>query len=670
MKYVNLVIDNSSDSTDRLYTYGTDISLKPGDKVRIPFGQGNKEIDGYIYSIDQEPDPKVKRYKKVISKDEDVSLPSDGLLVSDFMRERYFARYIDCIKCFAPAGQAPKRRRVNKHLVDQDLDMLEAPKPTENQAKVLQVLKPAIEEDDHRVFLLHGVTGSGKTEVYLRAIEEVIKRGKTAIMLVPEISLTGQTIRRFQERLGRDKIAVLHSKLSPGERYDQWVRLKEGQAKLVIGARSALFAPLENIGIIVMDEEHEATYKSDMTPKYDTVEVAIERAKAHKSLVLLGSATPSVVSSYKAAQGEYSLLKLERRYNDNPLPEVKVVDMREELKEGNKSIFSRDLYGQMEKCLGEGKQVILFLNRRGHSTFISCRSCGYALKCDDCNISMTYHKGRNQAICHYCGKREGAPKICPACGSDHIRYFGAGTEKVEEITKEYFSDYKVERLDLDTSRRKGSGDAILKRFEEGETNILVGTQLVAKGLDFSKVGLVGIIASDITLNIPDFRSAERTFQLITQAAGRSGRGDEPGRVVVQTYSPDHYSIIYGSGQDYEGFYKEEIVYRMTTSYPPFSSIIYLVVSAKSGEEAEIAAVKIKEAFLRWAGKGHEINILGPKVAPQAKAGGWYRYQLFIKSPEEHEELYRKIVKRLKEKVYREKQKEWLFSADVNPFGFL
>lgn len=670
MKYVNLIIDNSSDSTDRLYTYGTDFHVEPGDRVKVPFGQGNKEYDGYIFSVDQEPDPKVKKYKIIISKDEEVSLPGDALLVSSFMRDRYFSRYIDCIKCFAPAGEAPKRRKKTESLLEEDRASKAGPEPTDEQAGALESLKPAIESREHKVFLLHGITGSGKTEVYMRAIEQVIKQGRTAIMLVPEISLTGQTIKRFQERLGRDKIAVLHSKLSKGERYDQWLRLKQGKAKLVIGARSAVFAPLENIGIIVLDEEHEATYKSDMTPKYDTAEVAIERAKAQGAVVLLGSATPSVVSRHRAEEGEYELLILEKRYNENPLPHVNVVDMREELKEGNKSIFSRELYIQMENCLKEGKQVILFLNRRGHSTFISCRNCGFALKCEDCNISMTYHKGKNMVVCHYCGKKEAVPQVCPSCGSEHIRYFGAGTEKVEEVTREYFPQYKVERLDLDTSRKKGSGEAILKRFEKGETHILVGTQLVAKGLDFSRVGLVGIVAADITLNIPDFRSAERTFQLITQAAGRSGRGDEPGKVVVQTYSPEHYSIIYGGAQDYKGFFGEEIVYRENTSYPPFSDIIYLVVSAKSASEAEEAAGKIRDVFLRWAGKGHDSNILGPKPAPLGKSAGWYRYQLFIKCSKENEELYREIVKRIKEKVYKEKQKEWLFSADVNPFGFL
>ncbi len=670
MKFANLVIDNSSDSTDRLYTYATGFEVFPGDRVRVPFGQGDKIYDAYVFSVGDEPDSEIKKYKTIICRDEEVSLPGDALAVASFMSERYFARYIDCLKCFAPAGQAPRRRQRAEVLLEDGNEYLTGPRLTAEQIPALAKLQTSMESGEHKVFLLHGITGSGKTEVYLKAIEHALASGKTAIILVPEISLTGQTIKRFQERLGRDKIAVLHSKLSPGERYDQWARLKKGEAKLAIGARSAVFAPLDNIGIIAIDEEHEATYKSDMTPKYDTVEVAIERARANGSLVLLGSATPSVISSYRARQSEYNLLSLKKRYNENPLPHIQIVDMREELKEGNRSIFSRLLFEKMNAILAKEQQVILFLNRRGHSTFISCRDCGFSLKCDECNISMTYHKGKDTAVCHYCGKKKTAPKTCPSCGSKNIRYFGAGTEKVEEITREYFPGYKVERLDLDTSRRKGSGEAILNRFEKGETQILVGTQLVAKGLDFSRVGLVGIVAADITLNIPDFRSAERTFQLITQAAGRSGRGDEPGEVVVQTYSPDHYSIIYGGAQDYEGFYKEEIAYREGTGYPPFADIIYLVISAKTEEEAEEAATKIRNTFLRWAGKAHAINVLGPKAAPMSKSAGWYRYQLFIKCPIEHEELYRGIIKRLKEKVYKEKQKEWLFSADINPFGFL
>ncbi|HZK01362.1 MAG TPA: primosomal protein N', partial [Anaerovoracaceae bacterium] len=419
MDYVNLIIDNNSVMTDTLYTYGSTVKgLKPGDKVIVPFGLGNKEYESYVHSVADGPDPKIKRYKKVISQDTIISLPTDAIEVSDWMRQRFFCKYIDAVKCFLPIGSAPKRRR-KSYFDGKDIQAVPAPVLTDEQDRAVNEIAPYIGNNRHKVFLIHGVTSSGKTEVYIRVIGECLKKGKTAIMLVPEISLTGQTIRRFQERFGSEQLAVLHSRLSKGERYDQWMRIKKNEAKVVIGARSAVFAPLENIGAIILDEEHETTYKSDMSPKYDTVEVAIKRAEISGGIVLLGSATPSLTSSYMAERGVYKKVTLKTRYNKTPLPTVEIVDMREELKEGNKSIFSRLLYNQIYDSLNMGQQVILFLNRRGYSTFISCRSCGYVARCDECDISMTFHKAAKQAVCHFCGKRIEAPKICPDCGSKY-----------------------------------------------------------------------------------------------------------------------------------------------------------------------------------------------------------------------------------------------------------
>jgi len=448
------------------------------------------------------------------------------------------------------------------------------------------------------------------------------------------------------------------------------MRIKNGGAKVVIGARSAVFAPVENIGVIILDEEHETTYKSDMTPKYDTIEVAIERARRFSGIVLLGSATPSLTSAFRASQGEYEKLQLKTRYNQVPMPQVDIVDMREELKQGNKSVFSRELYQQISTNLDEKRQIILFLNRRGYATFLSCRSCGYVMRCSECGISMTYHKSEGDAICHFCGRRTKVPATCPECGSKYIRYFGTGTEKVEELAKEAFPDAVIERLDLDTSKRKGSIDGILNRFAKGKTDILIGTQLVAKGLDFSNVGLVGIVAADISLNIPDYRSTERTFQLITQAAGRAGRGTEPGRVVIQSYTPEHYAIQLASGQDYEAFYETEIRIRERIGYPPYCDLLYIGLAAESDEEAMEGAQKIKEAFLCRVGKDQSPNVLGPKPAPIAKVDGQYRYQLFIKCPPEQQKAYGTALWKIKSKVIKEKQGVWNFSIDVNPFSYL
>ena len=668
MEYVNVIIDNNTDHTDSLFTYGSLIpGVKPGDKVSVPFTRWNKLREGYVHSFVEEPDAGIRNLKQVEGRDPEISLPSHAIELAEFMRQRYFCRYIDAIRCFLPSGK--KRKKTLPEIPSEEEGLAPPPTLTEEQTLAMERILPYIERQAHRVFLLHGVTNSGKTEIYMQVIEACLSRGKNAILLVPEIALTSQMIHRFTSRFGTGNVAVLHSKLTASERYEQWIKVRTGKVRIAIGARSAVFAPFENIGALIVDEEHESSYKSDMTPKYDTLEIAREIGRLEHAVVLLGSATPSLESSYRAEQGVYEYIPLRKRFNECALPKVAVVDMREELLEGNKSIFSRLLFEKMQESLARKEQVILFLNRRGHSTFLSCRSCGLVLRCPDCGISMTYHKSEDRVVCHYCGRQESIPSTCPSCGSKYIRYFGTGTEKVEEAVRESFPQTVVDRLDLDTAKKKGSSERILAAFARGKTDILIGTQLVAKGLDFSNVALVGIISADITLNIPDFRSPERTFQLVTQAAGRAGRRERQGNVVLQTYSPEHYAIRSAALQDYESFYREELSLRRQLGYPPFSDLILVMLGAGSEGEAEIAATKVRDAFLRKAGREHAMSVLGPRPASVNKVNELYRFQLLIKCPPEQWENFRQALSYVKKKVFAEKEKEWNLSIDVNPYGF-
>lgn len=671
MKYVNVVIDNNTDHTDNLYTYlCEDDGVKAGDKVFVPFARGNRIRDAYVFQVASRLPEEIKGIKTVAGIDPDISLSQEAIATCVWMKRQYLCRYIDAIKCFTPVGTPSKRGKVRTPYREAEVEKTEAMRLTDEQRKAVETILPSLRDRVHEVFLIHGVTSSGKTEIYMQVIDDCVCRGRTAIMLVPEISLTPQTIERFIGRFGAEKIAVLHSKLSMGERYDEWMRIKKGEVKIVIGARSAVFAPLSDIGVIVLDEEHESTYKSDMSPKYDAIEVAIRRAKKNQAVVLLGSATPSLVSAYKAETGEYKKILLTERFNKTPLPSVEIIDMREELKNGNKSIFSVALYREMKENLEQKRQVILFLNRRGYSTFVSCRSCGYVMRCRECGISLTYHKTENEAICHFCGSREKVPTVCPVCGGKYIKHFGTGTEKVEELTREIFPEYTVDRLDLDTTTKKGSIDKILNAFRKGKTNILIGTQLVAKGLDFSNVGLVGIVSADISLNVPDFRSAERTFQLITQAAGRAGRGDSTGRVLIQSYNPEHYSIIAAAAHDYEAFYRAESEIRKQIGYPPFSDLIQIVLSSENEQEAYEVCRQIAEDFIRGVGKSEERYVLGPHAAPMNKIKGLYRFQLLIKCFPGKRKEYSRILNEIKVGINTDRNAKYLISVDINPYSFL
>ncbi|RUT47835.1 primosomal protein N' [Paenibacillus anaericanus] len=516
---------------------------------------------------------------------------------------------------------------------------------TPEQDYVYNALINTLNKRTNDVFLLHGITGSGKTEVYLQTIERCISMGRQAIVLVPEISLTPQMVERFKGRFGA-KVAVMHSRLSTGERYDEWRKIREGRVEVAIGARSAVFAPFKDLGLIVMDEEHETSYKQEETPKYHTRDVAVRRAQQHGAAVILGSATPSLESYYAARSKSDDnfapiLLEMNQRASGSSLPGVHIVDMREELKEGNRSMFSRALHSGIASRLERGEQTVLLLNRRGHSTFVMCRSCGYVAGCSECDISLTYHQKSNNLRCHYCGYSAPAPSICPECGSEHIRYFGTGTQRVEGELSKLFPGIRVIRMDVDTTSEKGSHEKLLQAFREKKGDVLLGTQMVAKGLDFPDVTLVGVIAADTALNFPDFRSAEKTFQLLTQVAGRAGRHQLPGEVVIQSYVPDHYSIVHASGHDYNSFVREELNHRKALHYPPYSRLILVTMSHEKlplllrMAENFVVELKGKAQKHGWYGSldrfmPEALDILGPVASPMPRIKNRYRFQCMVK----------------------------------------
>ncbi|HPZ43758.1 MAG TPA: primosomal protein N' [Bacillota bacterium] len=543
------------------------------------------------------------------------------------------------------------------------------PQLTPQQEQVLKPITRLLEERQFGVFLLHGVTGSGKTEVYLHALSTVLKTGRQGVAMVPEIALTPQMIDLFRARFG-GKVAVLHSALSDRDRYVQWLRVKNGEAPVVLGTRSAVFAPLPRPGLFVIDEEHETTYKQEDHLRYHAREVAIKRAQLTGAVVLLGSATPSLESRLKAGKGlVYRLLELPHRIDHKPLPKVRVVDMRQEIKNGNRGIFSRALIEAVNLRLDRGEQVLLFLNRRGYATIVVCRECGLVLKCPSCDISLTYHLD-NRLRCHYCNHAIPVPGRCPGCSGRYISHFGTGTQKVEEEAKRIFERARILRMDSDTTTRKGSHERILKSFREGEADILIGTQMIAKGLDLPKVTLVGVINADTTLHMPDFRAAERTFQLLTQVAGRSGRGDLPGEVLIQTYSPDHYSIIAAAAHDYEGFYRNEMKVRRALGYPPFSHLALLLFTHEDENEAKKGALLAKEFFAKeLLNTGRQIDILGPAPATLNKIKEKHRWQLILKGPKRSslKDLIREFLDKVE--TLRPAFKP-VITVDINPQGMI
>ena len=500
------------------------------------------------------------------------------------------------------------------------------PELSEEQRYIKEQILSDYDKNIRNTYLIHGITGSGKTLVYLALIEEMIKRGKQCIVLIPEIALTYQTLLRFYKRFG-DRVSVMNSSLSQGERFDQCERARKGEIDVMIGPRSALFVPFPNLGMIVIDEEHEGSYISENAPRYHARETAEYLASLKKASLVLGSATPSLEAYYKAKKGEYRLFTMKNRKNGGELANVRIVDLRQELRKGNRSIFSSDLQELIRDRLGKKQQIMLFLNRRGYAGFVSCRSCGYVMKCPHCDVSMSQHIG-GKMVCHYCGYETVQPKRCPGCSSNYILGFKAGTQQIERQLYELFPGIRVLRMDGDTTKQKGSFEKILSAFAEGEADVLLGTQMIVKGHDFPNVTLVGVLAADLSLNDSDYRAGEKTFQLLTQAEGRAGRGTLPGEAIIQTYRPEHYSIQQAAKQDYEAFYEEEILYRELLEYPPAGHMLTILVVSKDEKRCKGLAVRLaKEA-------GACVRVIGPTPAVVSKVKDYYRYMIYLKSLKE------------------------------------
>ncbi|MDP4093855.1 MAG: primosomal protein N' [Bacillota bacterium] len=541
--------------------------------------------------------------------------------------------------------------------------------PTIEQAEVLAHLKNVLSEGTFKEILLHGVTGSGKTEVYLQLIQHCFDLGRQAIVLVPEISLTPQMVERFRGRFG-DSVAVIHSRLSIGERFDQWRLIKEGKIRVVVGARSAVFAPLKKPGLIIIDEEQEGSYKSEITPKYHARDLARERCIRENALLLLGSATPSVETYFRAVHKDIGLLEMHVRANNAPLPEVELVDMRSELDNGNRTVFSHRLTEEINKNIQTSQQTMLFMNRRGYSSFVLCRSCGLSIKCLNCNITMTYHSHDDRLICHYCGYTIKNPETCPSCKSSHIRHFGVGTQKIEEEIKKHFEGATVIRMDMDTTTYKNSHEEILSVFKEKNINIMVGTQMIAKGHDFPNVTLVGVIAADSMLNINDFRASEKTFQLLTQVAGRAGRGELTGRVIIQTYNTEDFSIRAACRHDYRSFYSQEIILREKLSYPPFTNIASVIMSGNADKSVFSQSKQVTEQLReKFKVVGCDSEVMGPSRAPLSKIRNKYRWRIIIKCREF--DILTKIMTEVSDWFNAERKNSGTdMSVDINPLSML
>lgn len=498
---------------------------------------------------------------------------------------------------------------------------------TTDQQRAYAAINEKIINQEQATFLLHGVTGSGKTEVYLQTIEDVLNQGKQAMMLVPEIALTPQMVLRFKRRFG-DDVAVLHSGLSNGERYDEWQKIRDGRAQVSVGARSSVFAPFKNLGLIIIDEEHESTYKQEDYPRYHAREIAQWRSEYHHCPVILGSATPCLESYARAEKGVYQLLSLPNRVNQQALPDIDIVDMRTELSEGNRSMFSKDLREAIQLRLDRQEQVVLFLNRRGYASFMLCRDCGYVPQCPNCDISLTYHKTTDLLKCHYCGYQETPPNQCPNCESEHIRQVGTGTQKVEELLQQEFEGARIIRMDVDTTSKKGAHEKLLTEFEKGNGDILLGTQMIAKGLDYPNITLVGVLNADTMLNLPDFRASERTYQLLTQVAGRAGRHEKAGQVIIQTYNPEHYSILDVQKNDYLTFYRQEMEYRKLGKYPPYYYLINFTISHKEMKKVMEASQHVHKILLQHLTE--KALVLGPSPAALARINNEFRFQILVK----------------------------------------
>lgn len=607
---------------------------RPGVRTVVPFGF--RQVTGTIVALsDHSPVRKLKSLLRIL--DEEPLFRPDLLELTRWIAEVYQAGWGEVLSAALPGGlRQGKPARPRKPEMEEPTLPTEPLKLTSAQQQALDRIGASIREKRHEVFLLHGITSSGKTEVYLQAIAQILEQGRTAIVLVPEISLTPQTVERFKGRLGSDRVAVLHSAMPEGRRGQEWRRIQSGEARVVVGARSAVFAPVDHFGLVVVDEEHEPSYKQGDAPRYHAREAAIHRAEGCGAVVILGSATPSLETFYHATAAEAGpprihLLELRERIDEVPLPEVQIVDMREQMAAGHRSrIFSRPLEETLAEILEAHQQAILFLNRRGFSTFVHCRKCGHVLRCKACGISLTYHIDSKQMICHSCRASEPPPEFCPKCRSDYVRFQGIGTERVESELARLFPAARIARMDSDATRAMGSHAKILRAFDRREVDVLVGTQMVAKGLDFPRVTLVGVISADTALNLPDFRSAERTFHLLTQVAGRAGRSRLPGRVIVQTYAPHHYAILAAKEQDYASFYQQELAIRRQIGLPPFTRLTRLTArSLREGKAVsftESLAAACRNAF------PPTVQVLGPAPAPIPKLRRQYRWQVLLQAP--------------------------------------
>ena len=535
-------------------------------------------------------------------------------------------------------------------------------KLTNEQQNAFDKVYTYMEKSEYQEFLLYGITGSGKTEIYLQLIEQALKLNRTAIVLVPEISLTPQMIDRFISRFNKNEIAVLHSKLSIGERYDEWNKIKENKADIIIGARSAIFAPVQNLGIIIIDEEHDSSYKSEATPKYNAIEIANKIAKEEKIPIVLGSATPDITTYYKAEKGEITKLTLTKRANNSNLPQIEIIDLKQELANGNHSMLSFELYNSIEENLKNHYQTILFLNRRGYSTFIMCRDCGYTVKCKNCNISMTYHSFEKKLKCHYCGYEENLVTICPECGSKKIRYFGTGTQKLEDEIHKQFPNATTIRMDVDTVTKKNSHEEILNKFKNDNIDILIGTQMVVKGHHFPKVTLVGVIAADSSLNMDDYRANEKTFQILVQVAGRAGRENLSGKVVIQSYNPENFSIQTAKKQNYQEFYETEITLRKQLKYPPFCDIIVIGFNSLKEEKIIETSQKVYDLLKEKVPENYIIS--KPAPSPIDKIQNRYRWRIIIKGNMDWN--LNEILNKCLATIYEKNDKSVNISIDVNP----
>ena len=706
--YADIIVDITHEKLDRTFQYRIPEALEdkifPGSQVKIPFGNGNRLVTGYVLSVSGEAKFEESRMKEIRELSEDaVTVEARLITLAAWMKHTYGSTMIQALKTVLPVKskskvrekrrivlmQTPdaaretleelrrkkykaKARLVERLLEEQSLDYTEAAKELKVTAATVKSLEeqgvikvmqntrsqsagsgtkePGVQfrlsdsqeqaaegifrewKEKDRPCLLQGVTGSGKTMVYMKLIEKVLQEGRQAIVLIPEIALTYQNVERFRGYFG-DRIAVLNSKMTPAQRYEQMELASEGQVSIMLGPRSALFTPFPNLGLIIIDEEHESSYKSEVTPRYHARETAIERARLEQAHVVLGSATPSVDAYYRCRTGEFALFVLEGRYGSSRLPDVCIVDMREELKKGNRSILSTALTERMSTCLERKEQAMLFLNRRGYAGFISCRSCGYVVKCPHCDVSLTEHND-GTLVCHYCGYRVRQQNRCPSCGSPYIGGFRAGTQQIEQIVQKTFPGVRTLRMDADTTRNRESYGKILSAFADREADVLIGTQMIVKGHDFPDVTLVGVLAADLSLNAADYRAGERTFQILTQAVGRAGRKEKKGTAVIQTYQPEHYSIRAAAVQDYPAFFDEEIGYRELMDYPPAYHMMAIHASCPEEERLEQAMEYIRRFLLRFHVEPR-VQLIGPARESVAKISDLYRFVLYVKasSPE-------------------------------------